>query len=135
MAPTNAVAQDMAQDGFREAGTVHSALFALKNGRAEWDRRTVVVVDEAAMLDSHVTGELVAQARRAGAKVVLAGDDRQLASIERGGLFTQLRQRHGSAVIRVVAKAAMEPMLTMTMLLPIKEQDFSYAEIGNSQLP
>lgn len=104
LAPTNAVAQDMAKDGFREAGTVHSALFALKNGRAVWDRRTVVVVDEAAMLDSRVTGELVAQARRAGAKVVLAGDDRQLASIERGGLFTELRQRHGSAVIRVVER-------------------------------
>jgi len=104
LAPTNAVAQDMAQDGFREAGTVHSALFALKNGRAAWDRRTVVIVDEAAMLDSRVTGELLAQARRAGAKVVLAGDDRQLASIERGGLFTELRQRHGSAVIRVVER-------------------------------
>ena len=43
------------------------------------------------MLDSRVTGELLAEARRAGAKVVLAGDDRQLASIERGGLFAELR--------------------------------------------
>ena len=43
------------------------------------------------MLDSRVTGELLAEARQAGAKVILAGDDRQLASIERGGLFTELR--------------------------------------------
>jgi len=35
---------------------------------------------------------------------VLAGDDRQLASIERGGLFTELRRRHGSAVIRQVER-------------------------------
>ena len=51
------------------------------------------------MLDSRVTGEVLAEARRARAKVILAGDDRQLASIERGGLFSELRQRHGSAEI------------------------------------
>ncbi len=102
LAPTNAVAQDMGKDGFGETGTVHSALFALKNGRTAWDGRTVLVVDEAAMLDSRITGELLAAARASGAKVVLAGDDRQLASVERGGLFTELRQRHGSAVLRQV---------------------------------
>ena len=104
LAPTNAVAQDLKGDGFREAGTVHSALFQIKNGRTAWDRRTVVVVDEAAMLDSRVTGELLAEAKRAGAKVVLAGDDRQLASIERGGLFAELRQRHGAAEITEVTR-------------------------------
>ena len=104
LAPTNAVAQDLKADGFTEAATVHSALFGLKNGRTSWDRRTVVVVDEAAMLDSRVTGELLTEARRAGAKVILTGDDRQLASIERGGLFTELRQRYGAAEITEVTR-------------------------------
>ena len=104
LAPTNAVAQDLAQDGFREARTVHAALFALKNGRIELDKRTVLIVDEAAMLDTRVTGELLVAARQAGAKVILAGDDRQLASIERGGLFAELRQRHGSAEITEVTR-------------------------------
>jgi len=105
LAPTNAVAQDLKADGFREAGTVHAALFGIKNGRSPgWDRRTVLVVDEAAMLDSRVTGELLAEARQAGAKVVLAGDDRQLASIKRGGLFTELRKQHGAAEITEVTR-------------------------------
>jgi len=105
LAPTNAVAQDLKADGFAEAGTVHSALFGIKNGRSPgWDSRTVLVVDEAAMLDSRVTGELLAEARQAGAKVVLAGDDRQLASIERGGLFTELRKAHGAAEITEVTR-------------------------------
>ena len=110
LAPTNAVAQDLKADGFAEAGTVHAALFAIKNGRtaggrpSAWDRRTVVIVDEAAMLDSRVTGEVLAEAKRAGAKVVLAGDDRQLASIERGGLFTELRKAHGAAEITEVTR-------------------------------
>ena len=104
LAPTNAVAQDLAADGFREARTVHAALFAIKNGRDAWDKRTVVMVDEAAMLDTRMTGELLAAARQTGAKVILAGDDRQLASIERGGLFAEMRQRHGSAEITEVTR-------------------------------
>lgn len=104
LAPTNAVAQDLAADGFTESGTVHSALFRLKNGKINWDKNTVVIVDEAAMLDTPVTGELLAAARQAGAKVILAGDDRQLASIERGGLFAELRQRHGAAEITEVTR-------------------------------
>lgn len=104
LAPTNAVVQDLAADGFKEARTVHAALFAIKNGRTELDKRTVLIVDEAAMLDTKVTGELLLAARKAGAKVILAGDDRQLASIERGGLFAELRQRHGSAEIIEVTR-------------------------------
>ena len=104
LAPTNAVAQDLKADGFTEAGTVHAALFGIKNGRMSWDRRTVVVVDEAAMLDSRVTGEVLAEAKRAGAKVILSGDDRQLASIERGGLFTELKCAHGAAEITEVTR-------------------------------
>jgi Ti-type conjugative transfer relaxase TraA len=108
LAPTNAVAQDLAADGFSEAGTVHAALFGLKNGRTSWDRNTVVVVDEAAMLDTPVTGELLAAARQAGAKLILAGDDRQLASIERGGLFSEMRQRHGAAEITEVTRQTVD---------------------------
>ncbi len=104
LAPTNAVAQDLKADNFTEAGTVHAALFGIKNGRTSWDRRTVLVVDEAAMLDSRVTGEVLAEAKRAGAKVILSGDDRQLASIERGGLFTELRRAHGAAEITEVTR-------------------------------
>jgi Ti-type conjugative transfer relaxase TraA len=104
LAPTNAVAQDLKEDGFSEAGTAHAELFRLKNGRTHWDRRTVVIVDEAAMMDSRVTGEVLGEARRSGAKAIFAGDDRQLASIERGGLFSELRQRHGAAEITEITR-------------------------------
>lgn len=104
LAPTNGVAQDLRAEGFDEAGTVHAELFKLKNGRTKWDRRTVIIVDEAAMLDTRITAELLAEARQAGAKVVLAGDDRQLASIERGGLFTALREQHGAAEISEITR-------------------------------
>ena len=104
LAPTNSVAEDLKADGFARASTVHAELFRLKNGRAIWDKSTVVIVDEAAMLDTRVTRELLVEARRSGAKLILAGDDRQLASIERGGLFSELKQRHGSAEITEVTR-------------------------------
>src|SRR4051812_15373760 len=105
LAPTNAVAQDLrGEGGFARAGTVHAELFRIKNGLTTWSRGTVVIVDEAAMLDSRVMGELFAEAKRAEAKLILAGDDRQLASIERGGLFAELRQRHGSVAITEVTR-------------------------------
>jgi Ti-type conjugative transfer relaxase TraA len=104
LAPTNSVAEDLKADGFARASTVHAELFRLKNGRAAWDKSTVVIVDEAAMLDTRVTRELLVEARRGGARLILAGDDRQLASIERGGLFSELKQRHGSAEITEVTR-------------------------------
>jgi hypothetical protein len=56
--------------------------FAIIEGRASTGKSFAVIHDARAL---------------AGRRVVLAGDDRQLASIERGGLFTELRQRHGAA--------------------------------------
>lgn len=104
LGPTNAVAQSLKEEGFSRTSTVHAELFRLKNGRAQWDRRTLVVVDEAAMMDAKVTGEVLREARLSGAKVILAGDDRQLGSIERGGLFTELKKEHGSAEITQVTR-------------------------------
>ncbi|MER8880761.1 AAA family ATPase [Mesorhizobium sp. M0684] len=102
--PTNAVAQTMKEDGFARSSTVHAELFQLKNGRAQWDLWTLVLVDEAATMDAKVTGEVLREARLSGAKVVLAGNDRQLGSIERGGLFTELKKEHGSAELTQVTR-------------------------------
>jgi Ti-type conjugative transfer relaxase TraA len=108
LAPTNAVAQTMKEEGFSRSSTVHAELFRLKNGRGQWDRRTLVVVDEAAMMDAKVTGEVLREARLSGTKVILAGDDRQLGSIERGGLFTELKKEHGSAEITQVTRQTVD---------------------------
>jgi conjugative relaxase-like TrwC/TraI family protein len=63
------------------------------------DDRTVLVVDEAGMLGSRKLARLLDHAHDAGAKVVLVGDDKQLASIEAGGGFRGLRLRLGTATL------------------------------------
>jgi len=104
LAPTHTVVRDMQGDGFGAAATVHSALFRLKNGKMRWGPETVVIVDEAAMLGTAILKELLVAADQAGAKLVLAGDDRQLASIERGGMFAELFKRHAHAEITEVVR-------------------------------
>ena len=37
--------------------------------------------------------------RAAGAKLILVGDDRQLSSIDRGGMFGALKDRYGAAAL------------------------------------
>jgi Ti-type conjugative transfer relaxase TraA len=100
----NRVVQAMAKDGFDHAGTVKRELFMLANGRQKWDSRTVVMVDEAAMLDTAHLAMITAYARDAGAKLILAGDDRQLSSIERGGMFSVLRDRYGAATLTEIRR-------------------------------
>jgi Ti-type conjugative transfer relaxase TraA len=104
LAPTNAVAQDMGRDGFARATTIHSELFAVKNGRTVWNNRTVLMVDESAMIDTKLMAQITTFAHQANAKLILVGDDRQLSSIDRGGMFAVLKDRHGAAELTEVRR-------------------------------
>lgn len=56
------------------------------------------------MLSTKITAEIMEAASRTGAKVIFAGDDRQLGSMERGGLFGALRERHGGATLDEITR-------------------------------
>jgi conjugative relaxase-like TrwC/TraI family protein len=100
-APTGIATVGLADEGFAEAQTVDRLLLDLQQGKAELDDRTVLVVDEAAMVATRKLAPLLAYADRAGAKVVLVGDDRQFASIQAGGGFRALRLRLGASELTV----------------------------------
>jgi conjugative relaxase-like TrwC/TraI family protein len=96
-APTGIATVGLGEEGFSEIRTVDRLLMDLGRKRAELDQRTVLVVDEAAMLGTRKLVPLLERAQRAGAKVVLVGDDRQFASIDAGGGFRALRLRLGAS--------------------------------------
>ena len=73
--------------------TIASLQSALSTGRARLDDKTAVVIDEAAMVGTRHLAALLADANRAGAKVIAVGDHRQLPEIEAGGLFRALADR------------------------------------------
>ena len=108
LAPTNTAAEGLRQLGFQEGRTVHLELFYQANGRQDrslpWTRDTLVILDEGAMLDTPTYRRLMDRAAESGAKVIVAGDDRQLGSVERGGMFTAIKDAYGSAKITKVRR-------------------------------
>jgi Ti-type conjugative transfer relaxase TraA len=103
LAHTNTVKEDLKADGFRNASTIAAELMRQNNARVkQWDKRTVLMVDEAAMVSDGHLAAVLSKADAAGAKVILVGDDKQLASIERGGMFSTLRRDHGAAELHKV---------------------------------
>jgi AAA domain/Protein of unknown function (DUF1275) len=70
-------------------------------GRADLDERTVLLVDEAGMIGTRKLLPLLEHAKRAHAKVVLIGDDKQLQFIDAGGGFRALANRLGAYELTV----------------------------------
>jgi conjugative relaxase-like TrwC/TraI family protein len=110
-APTGIATVSLEAEGFEEVATVDRLLGELdsdastagvrerghRGDRPLLDGRTVLVVDEAGMVGSRKLARLLEHAQRAQAKVVLVGDDRQLAAIDAGGGFRALRLRLGAS--------------------------------------
>ena len=106
-APTWRAANVMRSEGLSATsiasllGELDRAARAGTDGLAEG---SVLLVDEAGMVDSATLARLIAHADAAGAKLVLVGDPQQLGEIEAGGLFAALAERaepiHLDQVIR-----------------------------------
>jgi hypothetical protein len=96
-APTGIASLSLQGEGFEDVATCDRLLGDLDCGRDQLDARTVLVVDEAGMLGSRKLARLLEHAHHAQAKVVLVGDDRQLAPIDAGGGFRALRLRLGAS--------------------------------------
>lgn len=73
-------------------------------GRDSLARGSVLVVDEAGMVDSRTLARLIGYAEAAEAKLVLIGDPAQLGEIEAGGLFAALARRTEPVVLDEVIR-------------------------------
>lgn len=87
-----------------DSRTLASLEFAWKNGKDKLTSRDVLVIDEAGMIGSRQLGRVLKAAEQAGAKVVLLGDDKQLAAIEAGAAFRGVVQHVGAAEITEVRR-------------------------------
>lgn len=88
-APTGTAARQLEQETGIRSSTLHRLL---ADARAEGGLppRSVVVVDEAAMVESRLLAPLLDLAARADARLVLVGDHHQLPSVGAGGIFMEL---------------------------------------------
>jgi Ti-type conjugative transfer relaxase TraA len=89
-----------AADGLEESSGIRSRTLASlerswERGRDTLNARTVLVIDEAGMVGSRQLARVLAEADRAGAKVVLVGDPEQLQPIGPGAAFRAIAERTG----------------------------------------
>jgi ATP-dependent exoDNAse (exonuclease V) alpha subunit len=96
-APTGIATVSLQGEGFEDVATCDRLLADLDRGQEQLDASTVLVVDEAGTLGSRKLTRLLDHAQHARAKVVLVGDDRQLAAIDAGGGFRAVRLRLGAS--------------------------------------
>jgi Ti-type conjugative transfer relaxase TraA len=89
-----------AAEGLEESSGIRSRTLASwerswERGREPLSARSVLVIDEAGMVGSRQLSRILAQADRAGAKVVLVGDPEQLQPIGPGAAFRAVAERAG----------------------------------------
>jgi Ti-type conjugative transfer relaxase TraA len=96
-------ADELRARGGIDSYTIHGLLHDLdRGGDYGLADRTVLVVDEAGMVGSRQLSRLLDHAAEANAKVVLIGDERQLAAVEAGGGFKALADRLGAIELKEV---------------------------------
>ncbi|MBS1846220.1 MAG: relaxase domain-containing protein [Actinobacteria bacterium] len=91
-APTWRAANVLRSEGL-DATSVARLLAELDDGRRPLGRGSVLLVDEAGMVDTANLARLIGHVHEAEAKLVLIGDPAQLGEIEAGGLFATLASR------------------------------------------
>jgi conjugative relaxase-like TrwC/TraI family protein len=106
-APTWRAANVLRSEGL-SATSVARLLAELDRGAAGGEqalaRGSVLVVDEAGMVDSRSLARLIDHAQEADAKLVLIGDPAQLGEIEAGGLFASIASRTEPVVLDEVIR-------------------------------
>jgi hypothetical protein len=103
LAHTNKVVSALKRSGL-DASTILRALGSLDRGKTAWNDRTVIMVDEAGMISTRLMARLLSHAEHAGAKVILLGDSKQLASMTRGGMFEYLAELHGAGELSEIIR-------------------------------
>lgn len=109
LAPINTIVQDLNKDaGFTEAKTIHKMLFYHKNEKEILPRGCVLIIDEAGMIPNDALNELLQVAKSTKSKVILIGDERQLPSVSRSGMFAYLADKYGSIELSDIKRQDIE---------------------------
>jgi conjugative relaxase-like TrwC/TraI family protein len=82
----------------KQSETLRSLIWRLDREQITLDRRTVVVLDEASLTPDIDLARLLVGVDRAGSKLVIVGDPRQLAPVGPGGALHALLERHPDIV-------------------------------------
>jgi conjugative relaxase-like TrwC/TraI family protein len=105
-AVAGATAERLGADARLQRSLTTDALLAREQtGQLTLGAKTVVVMDEAGMADTHRLSKLTELTARRESKLVLVGDQAQLSAIGAGGMFAAIQDRVPTAELREVHRA------------------------------
>lgn len=96
MAPSSTAAEGLGKDAQikkGQCGNISEMLLMLDERKIQWDSKSVVILDEAAMVGLDSWHRIVKHANQAGAKIVACGDFLQLNAVEHGATFRVLTEQ------------------------------------------
>jgi Ti-type conjugative transfer relaxase TraA len=100
LAPTHKAREELARKpDFDQNDTIKGMLFKLRHGRFELPKYSLLVVDEAGMIGNEDYHELMRVAATRKCNLILAGDERQITSVQRGGMYEVFASRYGSTTL------------------------------------
>jgi Ti-type conjugative transfer relaxase TraA len=103
-APQGKAARELELNSGISSTTLHQRLYDVENGKLTLDSKTVLVVDEAAMVGTRLQNRISKIANASGAQVILSGDEKQLQSVQAGGAFSYFSEKLGRAEINTIRR-------------------------------
>ncbi|WP_248747863.1 MobF family relaxase [Pseudomonas sp. MWU12-2037] len=108
LAPSGAAAAELENSSGIPSRTVHSLLMRLENDNPDYREQLsagdVLILDEAGMADTRTLHKLSGFVERAGAKLVLVGDSKQLEAVGSASALSMLTEHVGSADLIQIAR-------------------------------
>ncbi len=101
-------AKRLQEDSGIQSETLHKMLWRIEEGYLKLDEKSIVVVDEAAMVGTRQLQTLIRAVGEAQAKLVLVGDDRQLQAIDAGAPFASMAKRFGASELNDIRRQRKE---------------------------
>jgi len=99
---TNKAALQLQKDSGIKSSSVHSFIRSQKWSKNKINDKTILILDEAAMLDSSKFNKVIKICNESGAKLVCVGDRKQIQPIYRGQMFGTGVDTFGSAKLKTI---------------------------------
>ncbi|MBY0273416.1 MAG: AAA family ATPase [Alphaproteobacteria bacterium] len=103
MTPTGKAAQNLEQSGINST-TLHKFLKSFGEGRCQYNKNSILVLDEAGMVDVERFGKLLEAVQKLGVKLIVVGDGAQLQPVEAGPAFRLVTTRLGRSELNTVVR-------------------------------
>ncbi|MBP9691771.1 MAG: AAA family ATPase [Alphaproteobacteria bacterium] len=120
LAPTGKASQNLEGSSLENNGilstTLHKFLKSFKEGRCQYNNKSILVLDEAGMVDVERFDKLLSATRQLGVKLIVVGDGAQLQPVEAGPAFRLVTEKLGRSELNTVIRQKVEWQKEATVL-------------------